>query len=420
MKKVLSLTLVALLLLSLTACGFTRRGGVKTADGHILPPERKENAGRIWDLNPGFPVPLTDIETIATVRIGNWLGESDALSYYEATVLQRFRGDVEDQIVIVQRGSSKIIAPNLVPFTYGDEVLLLLDKSKDNRFRNEYWASTFDVCDVVTDGDGVQYAVNRNNSPHYYDNSFPIENLAYTAPETAKEVKRALERHNPELRSDQNKKRGVFRLSDMEPYLADTAGDNPYDFAPCSRDGVDQFLRAKNGVDYYKSKDTLYNITPQALQGTDLKLFKDGEYCTCYLYYGDEVFYLCVSGYPGLLSALPWDYDQNGVADLLYSASYGISVPDPDYPGARITQRQCYIALFDVTKKEKINLFCTNQTDAPQVDLVLVPSPEENTFEAWIADVTDGEHSAELGISLLRRYGTVRVPDGPSSFTITK
>ena len=101
---------------------------------------------------------------------------------------------------------------------------------------------------------------------------------------------------------------------------------------PCSKDGVAEFMAAfaltqPNGVmiDAYGKEEDCYNVTPpDVARETDIRIFKFSHNGAGYALVDGRVFDLCRDfGGHGFLHAVPWDYDGDGLTDLLVAANWG-------------------------------------------------------------------------------------------------
>ncbi|MBQ7355080.1 MAG: hypothetical protein IJW62_06135 [Clostridia bacterium] len=116
---------------NVTAVGTTFAGDPPAAIGTVIsrPPTRSANTQYGFD-------PLRDsltllelwesAEAVAWVSIGNWLSENDFGSYYDATVLECYKGELPSSIVLEQAGSSVNTYTDFPLLTYGNECLVFL------------------------------------------------------------------------------------------------------------------------------------------------------------------------------------------------------------------------------------------------------------------------------------------------------
>lgn len=130
---------------------FTRRGG---------------GPGAYWQEEEDiFEVIYAEADVVVRLIVGDWLGENAELqaTYYEATVLDTFKGEIPENFILKQNGYSQEGATLL--FAYGNEVLLFLKEDEDPNYKNAY--TDFDdiaVLDISYDDEGQAYYLAR------YDN----------------------------------------------------------------------------------------------------------------------------------------------------------------------------------------------------------------------------------------------------------
>ena len=121
---------------------------------------------------------------------------------------------------------------------------------------------------------------------------------------------------------------------------------------------------------------------PEVLAETGCRIFKDPEEADAFLLDGQRLCELGTGfgGY-GLTSAVPWDYDENGTADLLYTYSWGSGM------------HRSILALYDRTKREKQELYTYYPWDCEAYgsDLVVkheTDSAGNNSYSVFTVDVS--------------------------------
>ena len=136
MKKLIILFLALILVLSsalFIGCA-NDEGDAKEAEKDIvLPPERKIQVSVTY--SPQYATAETLINetvAIARIRVGNWIKEwsnvegGGGRSYFEAEVLEVYKGELSRNIIFIQDGSSLVMV-NDIPFsTYGEEIIAFL------------------------------------------------------------------------------------------------------------------------------------------------------------------------------------------------------------------------------------------------------------------------------------------------------
>lgn len=148
MKKIcLSLLIVILL----SGCA----GNSSSKETIVLPPSRIGTEGYCsfgsWP-NYSFEDAYRESAVVARVKVGNWLGDtgdfedSFDITYFEATTVKCFKGEISDSFVLIQYGSSKVTVRGYPLYAYGDELLVFLQPSEGPDdpdevlyFDNSYW-----------------------------------------------------------------------------------------------------------------------------------------------------------------------------------------------------------------------------------------------------------------------------------------
>lgn len=127
-------------------------------------------------------------DAVACVRIGDWLGdhEDKVTTMFEAEVTRIVKGELPERIVLHQDGTSEYTYTNYPLFTAGNEMLVLLKKTRPHP---GYGGKTSDdayyisgafltVFDIVTLDSGESYAIPRRALD---DEFYPeeVDNFAY-------------------------------------------------------------------------------------------------------------------------------------------------------------------------------------------------------------------------------------------------
>ena len=140
----------------------------------------------------------------------------------------------------------------------------------------------------------------------------------------------------------------------------------------------------------------------EILAETSCRIFKDDAFGGLfYLADGERCCELGISfgGY-GLCSAAPWDYDENGTVDLLYTYSWGSGM------------HRSILALFDRTKWEAQELYVYYpDSDSPGSDLVAERETDEHgepVFTVYTVDVqVQGYDPIDLRFTKMEEAGVV-------------
>ena len=172
-----------------------------------------------------------------------------------------------------------------------------------------------------------------------------------------------------------------------------------------SQGDLENFFSAMGGDLTREQQNECVEITPAAVsEETDWRIFTlQNQYS--FMLAGGEVHTLCCYwGGWGVTSALPWDYDKNGVIDLLYTYSWGSGM------------HRSHVSLFDMTAKKEIMLttvYAENFDDA--VVLPAEPDPPER-FRVCLTDAPDSIDAPKQFV--LRKWiGEVTLQEGQPVYT---
>ena len=112
-----------------------------------------------------FASAFSDADAVARIKVGDWLSEDLEVeqTYYEATVLQCFKGDMPETITLLQDGSSAATLNRYPLFTRGNEMLLFLKEAALPEYESSYWiiGAYTTVLDVSYDSEGNRYYADR-------------------------------------------------------------------------------------------------------------------------------------------------------------------------------------------------------------------------------------------------------------------
>ena len=111
-----------------------------------------------------FEEAFEEADLVVHVRVGNWLGEDEYSTYYETKVVTSYKGDCNDEIVLLQDGTSKGTYIGYPLFTHGNEMLVFLKSAVDTEYDNAYWiiGGWTTLLDAMEDGTGDVYYVDRS------------------------------------------------------------------------------------------------------------------------------------------------------------------------------------------------------------------------------------------------------------------
>lgn len=134
----------------------------------VLPPARigKTRMISCFIQQYTFESAMEEAEVVAHVQIGNWLGENNELytTYFEAKVLQCFKGTISEKFTLSQLGSSECTEKgNMALFTYGNELFLFLKQSTNTTYESTYHiVGNFPtIFDIMYDESGARYYAPR-------------------------------------------------------------------------------------------------------------------------------------------------------------------------------------------------------------------------------------------------------------------
>lgn len=192
MKKILCVFVVTMLLLSVSGCATV----TLEQDATVLPPSRVGASQMQATLvkRYTFESAFLEADVVARVEVGNWLAENtDSITtYFEAKVLQCFKGSTTETITLFQDGCSTGTMKGYPLFTSGNEMLVFLKEATETAYNSPYWiiGAFTTLLDVSYDESGNRYYVDRcgllgetmNISSNYaYEMSLANEILAVAA-----------------------------------------------------------------------------------------------------------------------------------------------------------------------------------------------------------------------------------------------
>lgn len=192
MKKILCVFVVTMLLLSVSGCATVP----DEQDAAVLPPSRVGASQMQATLvkRYTFESAFSEADVVARVEVGNWLAEDTDIfkTYYEARVLQCFKGSIPETFTLFQEGCSTGTLKGYPLFTSGNEMLVFLKEATETAYNSPYWiiGAFTTLLDVSYDESGNRYYVDRcdllgetmNISSNYaYEMSLANEILAVAA-----------------------------------------------------------------------------------------------------------------------------------------------------------------------------------------------------------------------------------------------
>lgn len=161
MKRTLYILLILAVLMANAGC-------VNHADNQlVLPPSRigEETIHASFAKEYSFESALSSADVVARIEVGNWIAEDTELrkTYYEATVLQCFKGSIPTTFTLLQDGCSTGTLKGYPLFTSGNEMLVFLNEAIEVDYDSPYWiiGSFMTILDVSYDDSGTRYYADR-------------------------------------------------------------------------------------------------------------------------------------------------------------------------------------------------------------------------------------------------------------------
>ncbi len=191
MKKLLCILFAVMILLTISGCASVP----EETDPVVLPPTRigaSESKGILLKAY-SFESAWEEADVVARVEVGNWLAEDNDIyeSYYEAKVLQCFKGTIPENFTLLQNASSAFTTKFRPLFISGNEILVFLKEAVGLTYESPYWimGSYATILDVSYDKNGNRYYIDRLGSlgrsivaPNYaYDTAVSAEVMATAA-----------------------------------------------------------------------------------------------------------------------------------------------------------------------------------------------------------------------------------------------
>lgn len=130
-RKTIPMLSAATILIACTAIMLAAHFNVRFPWDIVHPPNRtaRNVKSRESLLKPKEPVTFAKIikkaDLIARVRIGNWIGETEYMTFFQAEIIEVYKGKKHCSITIVQNGSSTYGVDGLL-LDYGQELLLFM------------------------------------------------------------------------------------------------------------------------------------------------------------------------------------------------------------------------------------------------------------------------------------------------------
>ena len=133
----------------------------------ILPPTRFGSASIQASLATKYTLntAVSEADVVARIVVGDWIAEDTEIesTYYEATVLQCFKGNIPTTFTLKQDGCSTGTLKGYPLFTSGNEMLVFLKEAVSVSYDSPYWiiGSFTTIMDVSYDNAGNRYYADR-------------------------------------------------------------------------------------------------------------------------------------------------------------------------------------------------------------------------------------------------------------------
>ncbi len=208
-------------------------GSLAPAKETVLPPARygagymEASLARSYTIEEAF----SDADAIAWIRVGSWLGERDhplACTFFDAEVIQCYKGEIPENFVLKQLGSSAYTFRGYPLFTAGNEMLLFL-KNADLEIDNEEYDNCFiimgtfsTVMDISKDQKGDIYVSDRFGmlGKSVVEDYGTVKNHA-SAPALQKELADSCAANDAIQSACVNDSRYIFCIEEIENMMTD-------------------------------------------------------------------------------------------------------------------------------------------------------------------------------------------------------
>lgn len=164
MKRLLCIMMSLVLLMLAAGCA------APSNKAAVLPPTRFGSSSANASLAKlyTFDEAVAEADVVARIEVGNWITEDtdNWLTYYEAAVLQCFKGDIPSIFTLLQDGCSRGTMSGYPLFTSGNELVVFLKELEENvepDYDSPYWiiGAYTTVFNVSYDESGNRYYADR-------------------------------------------------------------------------------------------------------------------------------------------------------------------------------------------------------------------------------------------------------------------
>ncbi len=130
----------------------------------VLPPARTGQLKSSAEYAGSYTIPsaYSEAEAVCLARVGNWLGENEYDSFFEAEPLVTYKGELPSSFILWELGNSKSTLGTPV-FTYGDVLLLFLIREDCEEYSGAYACIGGDLTMLYAsvDNDGNAYLIDH-------------------------------------------------------------------------------------------------------------------------------------------------------------------------------------------------------------------------------------------------------------------
>ncbi|MBQ2900325.1 MAG: hypothetical protein IJE49_12690 [Agathobacter sp.] len=158
MKKYIYTNIVIAILMLLVGCS---NENIKAK----LPPVRISDIqiNASFERSYTFAEAYEESDMVAHIRIGDWLGDGEYITYFEAEIIEQYKGEVINEIVLLQDGTTSETLKGYPLFTNENEMLVFLKHAVNTEYEDAYWiiGAYTTLLDVEIDKNGNQYYIDR-------------------------------------------------------------------------------------------------------------------------------------------------------------------------------------------------------------------------------------------------------------------
>lgn len=165
MKKIFCLCFASIFLLLTAGCTQPSSELEVMDEDIVLPPTRFGTDGEVQGSlakSYTFDSAFAEADAVAHIRVGNWLSEDTWLTYYLATTVRSYKGDLPESFTLNQDGNSAYTVMGYPLFTHGNELFVFLKKDPQG-YEDGYWiiGAFTTLLDVAYDEAGELYYLDR-------------------------------------------------------------------------------------------------------------------------------------------------------------------------------------------------------------------------------------------------------------------